>query len=510
MTPRLIEAVFYPAGTHEDPFNRSYTAGLRDRNAVDRFLDATKNGRNINNFTMASIAENVLTLSAEVDENRPVEIPNGWGSERLAFTMLIETDRLGDQTKYQLITGFTDRADISHGQHLAPDTRLFINNTSSYRDSWNGRRRVIIPEDNSYLLRGTSDLLGTGRRRDREDDTYYVRPSDIYYHLSGPGLLNKLSGSGTVGRFDDMRSRPGAEFAKTRRSYDSPATFLAQTIRAGLAGRRAHEDRPGASVDGDVDYNNYMGEQGPEDRAASILESQSTAHNEVFRRLLDASDFIRTGGITVDEFEDAVDCTEGQIRVWELSARRRTNDGGKRLDVARRGETRRHNGADDNTMAAEMGVRIASSLLHLHHVGCAVINISNDTWDNEVVCRMTGVGPIIDQMDISDSQITAIEEQLRWDLGSVVSNNGAFRFNMRLDIEMNGTCWVKVWVEDPNEVDEFSFAVYADCLTSSQISHDDRAIEDIAGDVSSLLDALDDINDKSVGIVTADRFGNYN
>lgn len=472
-------------------------------------MDATKNGRNINNFTLAGIADDILTLTAEVDEKNVVQIPNGWGSERLAFTMLVETDRMGDQTKYQLITGFTDRADISHGQHLAPDTRLFINNTSSYRSSWNGRRKVVIPEDNSYLLRGTSDLLGTGRRSRDEDETYYVRPSDIYYHLSAPGLLNKLSGSGTVGRFDDMRSRPGAEYAKTRRSYDSPSTFLAQTIRAGLAGRRAHEDRPGASVDGDVDYNNYMGEQGPEDRAASILESQSTAHNEVFRRLLDASDFIRTGGITVDELEDAIDCTDGVIRVWELGTRRRTNDGGKRLDVARRGEGRQHNGADDNTMAAEMAVRISTSLLHLHNVGCAVIDISNDTWDAQTICRMTGVGPIIDQLDISDSQITAIEEQLRYDLGAVVSNNGAFRFSLHLDLEMNGSCIVKVWVEDPNIVDELTYAVYADCLTSSQVSHDSRAIEDIATDVSSILDALDDINDKHVGIVTADRHGNY-
>lgn len=507
MTPRVVECIFYPAGTHDDIYNRSLTAGTRDRNAIDRFMEATRNGRNISPVSMSRIADEILTLTSDVDPNRPVYVPNGFSEARLAFTMLVETDKMGDTTKYQLITGFTDRQDISHGDNLAPDTVLFINNTAAYRSIYDRGRTRIVTDDNSYILRGTENLLGG--RRDRDDVMHYLRPQDVYYHLSAPGLLNSLSSSGSIGKFDDLRSRSGSEYARTRRSYDSPAAYLAQTIRAGLAGRRAHDDRA-QSVDGDVDYNNYMGQQGPEDRAADILESQDTGHNEVFRRLLDASDFLRTGGVTIEELENAIDWRDAEIRIWEIGARRRTNDGGRALELSRRGEGREWHGADDNTMAAEMAVRIVPSLLMLNNIGCAVVNITNNNYANEVSCVLTGVGAMMERIEISNSQIAAVEEQLKFDLGNVVSNNGVFRFGMRIDVTMYGSCLVDVWVDDAQE-DHFTYPVYADCLGSSQVSRDANAIEDIAGDVSALLDALDDEHERRSGIDLAlpDTHGNF-
>lgn len=508
MTPRVVECIFYPAGTHDDIYNRSYTAGTRDRGAIDRFMDATKSGRNISPVSMSRVADEILTLTADVDTTRPVYIPGGFGEARLAFTMLVETEQVGDTTKYQLITGFTDRQDVSHGDNLAPDTVLFINNTAAYRSvSYGGRTRVVT-DDNSYILRGTENLLGG--RRDREDVMHYLRPQDVFYHLSAPGLLNQLSSSGSIGKFDDLRSRSGSEHARTRRSYDSPASYLSSTIRAGLAGRRAHEDRAQSS-DNDVDYNNYMGKQGPEDRSADMLESQDSGHNEVFRRLMDASDFLRTGGVTVEELEHAIDWRDAEIRIWELGTRRRTNDGGRALNLSQRGESREWHGADDNTMAAEMAVRIVPSLLMLNNIGCAVVNITNNNWSGEVSCVLTGVGAMLERIDISDSQITSVEEQLKYDLGNVVSNNGAFRFGLKVDVTMYGSCLVDVWVDDPDRKDHFSYPVYADCLGSSQVSRDSKAIEDIAGDVTAILDAMDDEHAErnTVDLRLPDRHGNF-
>lgn len=515
MTPRLIEAIFYPTGTHDTMYNRSYRPGYRNRGAIDRFLEETNEGRNVNNVTMSRIADEIITLTAEVDPDRSVIIPNGFQNERMAFTMLIETDRIGDDTKYQLITGFTDRLDISSGDHLAPDTRLYINNTSSYRSTWVRGRRSIVTDDNSYILRGTRDLLGeSDGRRLREDPVHYVRPSDIYYNLSAPGILHRLSPSGETPQYSDVRSRSGSEYARTRRSYDAPSAFLAQTIRAGIAGRRSHEDRAQSRDHDDVDYNNYMGQMSAEDTAASILESQDVGRNEVFRRLLDVSDFIRIGGLTLEELEDAIDFRDGEVRVWEIGARRRVSDSteGRRLSTARRGEGREWHGADDNTMAAEMAARIVPSLLMLNTVGCAVVNISNDTYDGQVRCSVTGVGPLISQLEITGAQITAIEEQLTYDLGNVVSNNGRFRFNMKVDVEMYGSCRIDVWVDDPSTRDEFVYPVYADCLCSAQITDDENTVADIATDIGSLLDALDDVDAQKRGrhdILTPDRHGNY-
>lgn len=509
MTPRVIECIFYPAGTHDDIYNRSYTAGLRNRDVVDKFMDTTNNGRNITTGNMSRIADEIITLTASVDQSQRVIIPNGFKESRLAFTMLVETDVLGDTIKYQLITGFTDREDISHGEHLAPDTMLFVNNCSSYRSVYQNGRTRIVTDDNSYILRGTENLLGGERRRD--DVMHYIRPQDIYYHLSAPGLLNSLSPSGTVGKFDDIRSRTGSEYARTRRSYDSPASYLSQTVKAGLAGRRAYEDRPQSKDYDTADYNNYMSTMSSEDRAADILESQSTAHNDVFRRLLDASDFMRTGGVTMEQLEEAIDWRDAKIDVWSVGARRRTNEGSKHLDVSRRGEAREWHGADDNTMAAEMAVRIVPSLLMVNTIGCAVVDITNDTWDNSIQCHMSGVGPLMELLEVSNSQITAVEEQLRFDLGNVVSNNGAFRFSMHIDVSMYGSCYVKVWVDDASVVDEFTYPVYADCLGSAQVSRDPHAIEDIACDIEALLNAMDDEDStKGSSIHLPDRLGNYN
>jgi hypothetical protein len=151
--------MFHPAGTFNDQYNRGYTSGLRDRDVIDEFMNATDDGNRITAANISSIASDIITLTSDVDQKSPIYIPGGWGEQRRAFVMVVETDHYGDERKFQVITGFTDRVDVSHGGHVAPDLELFINNITEYREVDSGRRRDHFISDNSFILRGSAGHL---------------------------------------------------------------------------------------------------------------------------------------------------------------------------------------------------------------------------------------------------------------------------------------------------------------------------------------------------------------
>lgn len=508
MAPRVRSLMFYPSGTFNDQYNRGYTSGLRDRDVIDEFMNATDDGNRINAANISSIATDIITLTSDVDRRSPIYIPGGWGEQRRAFVMVVETDHFGDERKYQIITGFTDRVDVSHGGHVAPDLELFINNITEYREIDSGRRRDHFISDNSFILRGSQGHLdrrsNNGRRTDAEDDIRYLRPSDVFYHLSAPAQANRYGGR--LAGVSDNRNKTSYEFAKTRRAYNSPASFLSDTVRAGIAGRNRVEERlrrPG-QMDDDVDYNRYQDEQDSDSLAADMLIPRDTGKNKVLARLMEGGDFMRTGSVTMRELEIALDFQDANVRDIDFHEDARARD----FLPGQRGEGREHHGSDLNTMASEMAVRIVPSMLITHGVGRATLNITNDTHDGRPAISLTGVGGLIREMYVPTNVIVTLEEALKYDLSNVISNNNYYRFDLQMHYNAAGTTRVKIWVDDRNYIDEFDYPTLADCLSTPQITTDKDAVQSIATDISSILDTLDD-NARADRYDNDDRRDNY-
>ncbi len=144
--------------------------------SVEQYL--SKNHGEITPTGMAGIAASSMQLRTHGDNIRMV---NGWAAKRFRVYIKIELDNhsgLQCTRNFIYVMGYTDRIDISHGDHIAPDMRIYINKIVGVTETElmdHGRLTVKHRRrDSLSVLNGVFDF------KDRSKSDYIIRPDTVF------------------------------------------------------------------------------------------------------------------------------------------------------------------------------------------------------------------------------------------------------------------------------------------------------------------------------------------
>lgn len=488
MEPRVIDAMFYVTSGHEDQYGRNFQTNRRSDHVRETFLRETNDGRNLDASTCARAVGEIIELRANVGRNDIIEIANGWGEERLAFIITVLTEDYAGASCRQVLTGFTDKADLSISGKMDPDMVLYINNTFTIRDSeintGRGNRRNSRMESSEYIIRGRRaterNILGV-----QNHDTL-IRPQDIFFQKSEVQTTSRFGGADA---YNDSRTNLSGDFKTARRIHNNPANYLSDIIRTGVTAETVDQNERGtrhADDDGMDTEIERLDDLNPSERAAAMLRGTELHRNELFRNFLSRTEYERNAEISFQEFLDCVDWPDNvQADMIGFGTARR--DDPARI---RRGDTNEWKGANNTTMAAEMISKTLPALVMNNFISSAIIEMTNETLDGQIQCKVINARPLIRDMDIDRYEV-ALERRLETDLGLLLSRNNQMEFNMSVNIRVTTDMLIKISVAG-SPMEPFVSPVYCDGLTSPMKANDNSVLEGIVNDMDDLITAAID------------------
>jgi len=232
MGMRITKLIFVQTGTYGDQFYRPYEAEY-DGVTQKQFMEITANQTRVTAVGLAGIAGNIVKPTSHACGM--VDIPQGWGNDRLRFCMEVEvTSHAGGRT-LEYITGYTDTMGATLSGNIDPQMRLFINNSVTISAINERNSAIYLPTDISHVLtspRAASQLHYAPPNID------LMTPQDLMQ-----GLMRNTYG----GNVNDLRRGFGVdEIRKSRRSNGISTNYLARSINA-INAAELQDDNPHGS-----------------------------------------------------------------------------------------------------------------------------------------------------------------------------------------------------------------------------------------------------------------------
>lgn len=215
--------------TYKPIFHRTYTLSTTT-NTLNRLYDVARpQGTRKEKLTDNHIANFVPDIiNMDPATQGMVEIPNGWGTDRLRFLLEIEYSVMGIlYTAY--IQGFSEYNEASHSGLLDPNMKFYINSifhVTRQQDPITGR--VIVRPYEMYNVLSDINNASHYGQIDRGQQKM-IRPHDMF---NANYLENKYNPSTTTGitntsdTLDTIRANP------SKRSNNNPLTYLATGLNA--------------------------------------------------------------------------------------------------------------------------------------------------------------------------------------------------------------------------------------------------------------------------------------
>lgn len=227
--------------TKEQPnmFIRSFETNSSGH-AINSILDATDNGKNLSPILLSPVAGSFLNLSPNVSNG--ANIAGGWHTKRFRFVLNFKTQPTmnGDYFSFYA-TGYTDIFDMSFGNNISPDTKLFFNNIISHRHSIERDPYTGIPHEKETR---SSEIQIVSKNSVSGTVNFIENGMDAASHMGGvntylrPMDVMKLATS-SMDSFDllgvnypTVQGNACQPVVMTNRNNNNPVNYLGKTIRS--------------------------------------------------------------------------------------------------------------------------------------------------------------------------------------------------------------------------------------------------------------------------------------
>lgn len=481
--PSVTRWTFFETGTFEDQSSRNLRAKNFESSVVDRILSTTNGGRSISAASVSSVVSDIIELDGTA--NTDLYIPNGWDEPRLAFICEILLDEGRSNERRQVLTGYTDKSDLSFSGEMDPETQLYINNSfilNSYDTSGrNGRRRNSRVIANDFIIRSARDPDQTrGRRRRGNDDDVEVllRSEDVFY---------KRDSASTVGntrtKITDGRIQLTGELKLGRRADTNASDYLASILKVGMGAERQRRSDEYHFSEIDVDTAPSFQRSSVDEMASGYTRAGAADEHGIFRDWLTDTDFANCGMIELRDFEDAVliDCEPEVLRAGRTESSRYARH--------RRGDFKNWGGSNREDVVPDIVKMSLTSLLLRYTIAEARILITNQTDLGELRCHISNAQSLIQGFDV-DNIVESLEMVIENDLARVISRNNMDDITVEVDYNMLSSMIIEVDHHDGDEVQRYNAAIFADGIQTNLRADSENILDEIVNDTDDLISEL--------------------
>lgn len=133
---KIVSIIMAEVAGAADMYLRPFKVKWDDQ-YIGALLESTNDGTNLSPGAIQNVANSMLTPAAESIGR--ANIANGFRTERLTITMVVETENLGGRVIHEVLTGYSDYAGMSDqamsgmgsGARFDPEMRFFFNTVSN-------------------------------------------------------------------------------------------------------------------------------------------------------------------------------------------------------------------------------------------------------------------------------------------------------------------------------------------------------------------------------------------
>ena len=232
-------------------YNHHYQPSMANDAVVANFVEDIARARGApGNNVMALHASQMFGLNMATNSNDRIYIPEGWGSKRMKFLMLVREESIEfKKTLMTYINGFTDHYGIStgHGQtSIDPNMKFYINSLVTLAEEshstptgvqkfWNVVRATQVVDGSLVSLDHTGSTAS---------NVHLLRPSDIISGLSGrseaeTGFSNWMTVDGRTETTGGLNSH------FNNMANNIPTSYLTRLITPVLSSASGMTQRPG-------------------------------------------------------------------------------------------------------------------------------------------------------------------------------------------------------------------------------------------------------------------------
>lgn len=469
-----------------DMFQRVYQSTWNDRMG-DILMETTRDGHSITPESVIPVAGSILRPRTQVMEQDRVQIANGFSTQRLAVTIVMETGSSQLQRNIEVVSGYTDYYGISmiHGKETVDrNMRLFLNNTSMMNQQLgaighSGYGQGINIMDSTQVL---TPLAGWDANHEvpiLKANATTMRPEDVFtafsYGAGGGALM-----------LADSRTQFSGRPKRSRRTANMNNHYLSDVL---LQYRKSQHDPEVAS---NSDYNSF-------NRVADHL-ANPLASNDPFLAMARERGYSSEWSISwADLIAMDPSMTHDDDRITLV----RLND----TDLmGRLSDTENWTDARPNCQVAQMVLNIIPGLIIEFGIGSLDFVLHNKTIGGRPFARITHMVSAATGVKV-DHLLDIIEERLSGVVFHQLSNGGVMDLDILARVSMSGLSHISVGVNG-SEMVPYSAPMYCDALYAPVLAADSDSLIALANDLGRTAAAFTAKTPYPTPLVT-DSLGGY-
>lgn len=458
-TVMLMDMQMILSGSYNQMYRSTYAFDSSGA-ALNSFI-----GKVINNgdlmVTANSLAGNTTDLiSPRIDASRPVQIPNGWGEQRVRFVLTVKvSDQLGSETIYYF-QGY------SHHNGVSEATGYIDENMPLVLNSYIAVKRMPVNSPIGIILQDVVSQSGqilsspgwTGIASPTE---YMIRPQDMFNGLKAMYLTaDNGSGMNSISTVANTMLRPtpqvNTRFNNIPTGYMSRMlkSYAASTIQSGFG---TSDEGVLSTACGKVSENNL--DDNP------FLMQLAMAKGSNLTNVFTMRDLIR------------LDATFG-TRVNII------NHKGARFQQHIAGQTANLNGSDANTKTAVVLANAVPALMMELFINKIMFTSTNHSINSQITTT------IVDAKTVTTADMTRFFtifiERLREEILFDVTHGNQESFMLEMMCDVYGETRIKLQV-GASGLYEYAVPTFADAAVSPVVAADKMYFNNMAQSFESVL-----------------------
>lgn len=491
--PILTSMILFETGGFERQSSRGYRTKNFTDGDVDQLVRSTDHGRNISSGTLSRAVSKIIELDSTANTN--IFIPNGWDEKRLSFIIELLLNEGKSNECRQVLTGYTDKSDLSFGGEMDPAMQLFINNSfilTSYAApgrSGRGRRSRFLAND--YIIRSAHDTDDRSRRRERPRE-HLLRSEDIFYNRDCSETLSR-----TRSKVYDGRSLLDGELKLARRADDNITNYLESILRVGVTAqnRKRTDDYHFGEIGADAPkFEDSVADHSRSsvyETASGFTRSGDVDTHGIFADWLLDTDFENSGMIELASFEDSVvlGCEPVIIEPGKVT---RT---GRSYSRSRVGDYEEWGGSHHDDILPDIIKSSITSLMLRYTLAEADILITNDTADGQLHCHVSNDLSIIQDFD-TGSYLDTVETSIVSELGPILTRDHHDDITITINYNMLSGMVIEIDHLDGSTPVRYNAAIWADGIQTNMRTEDETRLETMSTDFEVIVDEIIDSADK--------------
>lgn len=462
----VTQVLLGETGTYNDVYLRPYQTHLGD-DEFRAIQTETQNFQNVDASHLASVAGTFLHPKAQPGSS--VTIDHGWGMQRLRFMMKITFEGKMSNCE-QIITGYTDRADLSFNNELDPNTQFYVNNVITLRRTQqrtaNGLETRAFVSDNAQVLRDTTE----------NHNSVSMRPVDVVRTQHASTAIQALydyegdNNDNVV--FHDARAsfNPQERVRLSKRKNALSANYMSDILKA---------YRTATSVD-----EGYQSEDGIYERVQGRLHEPYAHQNALLKMLVENTGFAESTYFTLRELRELCPHVD---KVMTLSRAAK----GAQMLPNQRGQTEGWQGSDNATLIANILATTIPALALDHLLTKVWFTASNETLDGQVYTELnhSNQNPPCSFSSGTDitRQIQAFLDHITHFVMRDITHNNMMGVSVSVRYEALGDTFITVSCNGEPPVD-YIVPTFCDSLFSPIVSDSTNDLHSVSDDFKMLLE----------------------